>query len=69
MLYVISFEVDNGTSFTDDVACISASGYSDAIRKLNLYINSLDSETCVSKIYSVDPFEGDVFTGKHGRNK
>lgn len=69
MLYTISFEVDNGTSFTDDVACISASGYSDAVRKLNLFINSLDSETCVSKIYSVDPFEGDVFTGKHGRNK
>lgn len=69
MVYIISFEVDNGTSFTDDVACILADGYNDAIRKLRLFINSLDSETCVSKIYSVDLFSGDVFTGKHGRNK
>lgn len=68
MLYVISFEVDNSVSFTNDSAIIVADNYSDAIRRLNKFINAIDSETCVSKIYSVDKFEGDVFTGKHGKS-
>lgn len=66
MLYRIEFEVDNGCTYDEDVAVIVANGYDEAKEKLHKYINSLNSETCISKIFNIGPFEGEVFTGRHG---
>lgn len=66
MLYKIKFEVDNGAAYTRDVALVIAESKEEAIGKLKKLINSIDSETCVSKIFETDAFNGDVFTGKHG---
>ena len=66
MLYSIAFEVDNGASYENDVALVEANDVWEAEVKLRNYINQIDSETCISHIYNVRAFEGDVFTGKHG---
>ena len=66
MLYKIEFEVDNGVSYTRDMALVDAFCVGEAEVLLRKYINSLDSETCIYKIFSIKPFEGKVFTGKHG---
>lgn len=65
-LYRIEFEVDNGASYNKDVAIVMAHDAEEANEKLRSLINSIDSETCVSKIYKTVVFGGDVFTGKHG---
>jgi hypothetical protein len=65
-LYKIEFDVDNGCSYTHDTALVIANSFEDAKEKLKKLINSIDSETYVSKIYKVDSFSGEVFTGKHG---
>lgn len=69
MLYSIAFEVDNGTSYENDTALVSAVDVWEAEVKLKNYINSLDSETCVSRIYTIRQFDGDVWTGFHGSRK
>lgn len=66
ILYKIEFEVDNGVSYKKDVALVSATNPDEANQKLRWYISSLDSETCVSKIYHTHSFSGEVFTGQHG---
>lgn len=66
MLYRIEFEVDNGASYETDVALVNASGFDEAKEKLTKHINSIGSETCVSRIFNIGPFEGKVFTGRHG---
>ena len=66
LLYKIEFEVDNGCSYNKDVALVMAHNAEEAIEKLRSLINSIDSETCVSKIYKTVIFDGDVFTGNHG---
>ena len=66
MLYKIKFEVENGISYTNDVALVNAANPDEANQKLRWYISSLDSETCVSKIYQTHSFSGEVFTGQHG---
>ena len=66
MLYSIAFEVDNGTSYENDTAVVSANDVWEAEVKLRNYINNLDSETCISRIYNIRQFEGDVWTGKYG---
>jgi hypothetical protein len=66
MLYSVAFEIDNGTSYENDTAVVAANDVWEAEVKLRNYINSLDSETCVSKIYNIRAFEGDVWTGRHG---
>lgn len=66
MLYSIAFEVDNGTAYINDTAVVSANDAWEAEIKLKLFINSIDSETCVSHIYNVRQFKGDVWTGRHG---
>lgn len=65
-LYRIEFEVDNGASYDKDVAIVMAHDAEEANEKLRSLINSIDSETCVSKIYKTVIFGGDVFTGNHG---
>ena len=66
MLYSVAFEVDNGTAYINDTAVVSANDAWEAEVKLRNYINSIDSETCISRIYNVRAFEGEVFTGRHG---
>jgi hypothetical protein len=66
MLYSIAFEVDNCTSYDNDMALVSANDVWEAEVKLKNYINNLNSETCVSRIYNVRQFDGDVWTGRHG---
>ena len=66
MKYTVVFEIDNGTSYEDDTALVEANDAWEAEVKLRNYINSIDSETCISTIYNVKAFEGDVFTGRHG---
>lgn len=65
-LYRIEFEVDNGVSYDKDVALVIASTPEEANEKLRRLINSIDSETCISKIFKTVVFCGDVFTGQHG---
>ena len=65
-LYRIEFEVDNGVSYDKDVAIVMAYNAEEANEKLRSLINSIDSETCVSKIYKTVIFGGDIFTGNHG---
>ena len=69
MLYRIEFEVDDGCTYGEDTALVLAQGYDEAKEKLHKYINSLDSETCISRVFSISPFEGEVFTGRHGYSK
>ena len=64
--YLIVFEVDNGASYRKDVALVFASTPGEAEEKLRNLINSIDSETCVSKIFKTIVFPGVVFTGQHG---
>lgn len=64
--YRIEFEVDNGVSYDKDVALVFASTPEEANEKLRRLINSIDSETCVSKIFKTVIFGGEVFTGQHG---
>lgn len=66
LLYRIEFEVDNGVSYDKDAAIVIAHNAEEANEKLRSLINSIDSETCVSKIYKTTIFGGDVFTGNHG---
>lgn len=66
LLYKIEFEVDNGASYDKDVAVVMAHNAEEAIEKLRSMINSIDSETCVSKIFKTEIFGGEVFTGNHG---
>lgn len=65
-MYRIEFEVDNGVSYDKDVAIVMAHNTEEANEKLRKLINSIDSETCISKIYKTVVFDGDVFTGRHG---
>lgn len=67
--YKIDYEVDDGVSYTKDTALVMASNPDDANEKLRNFISAIDSETCVSKIYSTIAFFGDVFTSQHGCNK
>lgn len=64
--YHISFEVDNGASYTKDSALVCAGSKEEAQEFLKTHISSLGYETCVSEIFSVNVFSGCVFTGKHG---
>jgi hypothetical protein len=66
LLYRIEFEVDNGVAYDKDVAIVMAHNAEEANEKLRSLINSIDSETCVSKIYNTVIFGGSVFTGNHG---
>ena len=66
MLYKIEFEVDNGYSYTRDVALVVADNSEEARKKLRNLINSIDIETCVSEIFKTEVFNGNVFTGRHG---
>ena len=69
MLYLVAFEVDNGTSYENDVALIRANDVLEAEVKIKNYINSIDSETYLSRIYDIRQFEGDIWTGRHGNGK
>lgn len=66
LLYKIQFEVDNGFYYDKDVALVMAHDKEEAIEKLRQMINAINSETCVSMIFDVSVFDGDVFTGNHG---
>lgn len=66
MLYYINFEVDDGYSRTRDVALVDAENSDDAIKKLEKFIGSKDSETFVRRIYETVRWNREVFTGKHG---
>ena len=66
LLYRIEFEVDNGASYDKDVAIVMAHISEEAVEKLKKLINSIDSETCVSRIFKTEVFGGEVFTGNHG---
>lgn len=65
-LYKIELEVDNGIFHDHDFAIVVANNEEEANKKLRQYINSINSETCVSKIYKTEIFNGEVFTGNHG---
>lgn len=65
-LYKIDFEVDNGASYTKDIALVIADTDKEAEEKLRKLINSIDSETCVSEIFKISIFTGDILTGRHG---
>lgn len=65
-LYKIKFEVDNGFCHDMDVALVMAHNEEEAVEKLRQMINAINSETCVSMIFDVSVFDGDVFTGNHG---
>ena len=65
-MYRIEFEVDNGVSYDKDNALVMAHNTEEAIEKLRSLINSINSDTCVSKIFKTSIFIGDVFTGNHG---
>lgn len=67
ILYKIEFEVDNGASYTKDTAIVVASTSDEAKRKLKEHISSLDSETCVSRIFQTQKFCNEVFTMQHGK--
>lgn len=66
ILYRIEFEVDNGASYTRDVAIVKAGDAEEANEKLKRMIGSIDSETCVSRIFKTRDFDGEIFTGRHG---
>ena len=66
LLYKIEFEVDNGVSYDKDVTLVMAHDAEEANAKLKSLINSIDNETCVSKIFKTEIFGGEVFTGRHG---
>ena len=66
MLFKIDFEVDNGIWYRKDSAIVIAENETQAIKKLTSLINSIDSETCVSRIFNTNVFSGEVFTGEHG---
>ena len=68
MLFKIDFEVDNGAYYQRDIALVKAENADAAKEKLRRFINRIDSETCVYKIYSINLFSGDIFTGRHGTN-
>lgn len=66
LLYRIKFEVDDGVWHDKDVALVMAHNTEEAVEKLRSLINSIDSETCVSRIFKTEIFNGEVFTGNHG---
>lgn len=66
MLYRFKFEVDDGVSYRIDNAIVEAQDPDEAEEKLKKFINCRDSETCVSEIFDVSPYKGDIFTGQHG---
>lgn len=65
-IYEIDFEVDNGVSYDKDSAIVLANSEEEAVEMLRGMINGIDSETCISKIFKVHVFTGNIFTGKHG---
>lgn len=66
MFYKITFEVDTGVNYEEDVALVFAHGFDEAKEKLNKFINAIDSETCIHEFTKVELFEGEIFTGRHG---
>jgi hypothetical protein len=68
MLYKITFEVDTGVNYEEDVALVFARNVDEAKEKLNEFINAIDSETCIREFINVEFFEGSIFTGCHGCN-
>jgi hypothetical protein len=66
MLFKIDFEVDDGASYTKDSAIVIADSAAVADEKLRRMIGSIDSETCVSRIFSTSVFSGTIFTGRNG---
>lgn len=69
MFFKIDFEVDNGASYEKDSAIVDAGSFDEAKEALRKYINSIDSETCISQIFNITVFTGSVFTGRHGHNQ
>ena len=65
-LYRIEFEVNTGIFHDHDFAIVVANNEEEANVKLSQYINSINSETCVSNLYKTVIFNGEVFTGNHG---
>lgn len=65
-MFKIEFEVDDGACYRKDHALVMAHNTEEAIEKLRSLINSINSDTCVSKIFKTSIFIGDVFTGNHG---
>ena len=68
MFYKITFEVDTGVNYEEDVALVFARNVDEAKEKLNKFINAIDSETCIHEFTNVEFFEGSIFTGRHGCN-
>jgi hypothetical protein len=68
MFYKITFEVDTGVNYEEDVALVFARNVDEAKEKLNKFINAIDSETCIHEFINVEFFEGSIFTGRHGCN-
>lgn len=68
MLYKIEFEVDSRVDYRRDVALVSADSAEEAKAELRKYINFLDSESSLYKIFNIELFTGKVFTGRHGCN-
>ena len=66
LLYRIEFEVDDGAWYRKDSALVLANNEEEAVKKLKSLINSINSETCVSEIFKIVIFGGEVFTGNHG---
>jgi hypothetical protein len=65
-MFRIEFEVDDGACYRKDNALVMAHNREEAVEKLKSLINSINSDTCVSEIFKISIFIGDVFTGNHG---
>lgn len=64
--YKIFYEVDNGCSFTLDTALVLATSEENAKSLLSEFICAIDSDTYISEFFSVEEFDGQIFTGKFG---
>ena len=61
-LFLIEYEFEDGTNYYNDSAIVVAESESKAKTKLKKAINSLDSETILVTIFSVNEFKRDIFT-------
>lgn len=63
-LYLIDYEVDTGCSYIRDQALVFADCKNTAKYRLSEAVEKLAHENTVTKYYSVEEFNGNVFSAK-----
>lgn len=66
--FIITYTVDTGHDYIKDTAIVKANNRIEAERALRSYIGHIGNEYCLCSIYSIEVFNGSIFTAKFKHN-